>query len=611
MTYIGVRIVEFADKLLSKMGITSFGKALVYITALLTIVFIVLAIIAILSLRRGAVAMNGGLMRISKYNKLLGLLILAISTIIPISAAVPIDSIYRFFGYFILATIDTILMALYIMSNGQRKSYLLYGATVILLTAVVSVFVKNHFFGSTFPYNFKDEPLYTQGNLTEYQITAIKGGFYYFIPTDAINLVTIGLYTNLVDPLAVLYDSLFAVVTVLSLIAFFERFRLRGAVLSTFLIFVPPLSFLIARVGSLPYTASALMSLAIMLTGGSIMGAGVLYALFALDAIFAHPVGPVAMTALLLIAYLIIPMIKIPRDEKARIRSIIGKALAILTIMEFAYWVGVDIAMFLIIVKVNRTINALQLFTNTIVGGNTTALYNISPTVAPGYSSPEVRVFSYIWAFPIALSLVLIALIIIYGINRMNKLNTMNWLGLVIGFSSSLSSILSTAFGYADYTAGLTTGQYLLPVAYLLALIGATTMISIFLRSKSRIIAVVFTLLFAIFVFLGVYSPDWAPIENSSIFHVMAMVHPYYVPLESKQLSPIIPKSTPFYAQDGLPFGSQGKIPSAYILQDFSACNFNTLLGVYINQVPSCVLNDGDLSLMTTQGYAVLTPINR
>ncbi len=590
---------------------TSFGKALVYMAVILTIIFTILMITAIISIRRRKeTATNGGVPRSTKFNKLIEILILSISTVIPITAALPINSIYRFFGYFILAAIDAALMGIYIANNGQRRAYLLYAVTIILLTAVASVFIKNHFFGEGYPYDFREEPLYVQGTLTTYQLSAIQGGFYYFIPTDALNLVTIGLYTNLIDPMEILYDSLFAIVTVLSLVILFERLRIRSSVLSAFLVFVPPLSFLVARVGSLPYTAMALFSVIMMIAGTPIMSTAVIYTLSVLDAVFAHPVGPIVATATLLITYLTIPFIKAPPEERARARSIIGKALTTLIIIEFTYWIGVDIAIFLIMEKVDRTINALHLFTTTVLGGKISTLYNISPVVAPGYSSPEVRVYSYVWAFPIALSLTLVLFVIFYGINRMNKLNTMNWLGLVIGFSASLSSILATALGYADYTAGEATGQYLLPVAYFLALIGAAVAMSVLLRSKSRFVIAVFTLLFMAFAFLGVYSPDWAPVENSSIFHVGATIHPYYVIKESSQLSPVIPQNAPFYAQDGLPFGSQGKTQTGIILQDFSKCSYDTLLGVYMSQVPRCILGKGDLALMTTQGYAILTPIN-
>ncbi len=609
MTYIGVRVVELADRVLMKFGMTSFGKALVYMAVILTMIFTVLMIATIISIRRrGEATTNGGVPGNTRFSRLVEILILAISTVIPISAALPVNSIYRFFGYFVLATVDAGLMVIYIANNGQRRAYLLYAVTTILLTAVTSVFIKNHFFGAGYPYDFREEALYMQGTLTTYQLGALQGGFYYFIPTDPLNLVTIGIYTNLIDPMEILYDSLFAVVTVLSLIAFFERLKVKGSVLSAFLIFVPPLSFLVARVGSLPYTAMALLSIIMMIAGAPITSTSIVYALSTLDAVFAHPVGPITATATLLIAYLTIPFIKAPREERARAKSIIGKALITLMTIEFTYWIGVDIAIFLIMEKVDRTINALHLFTTTVLGGKIGTLYSISPVVAPGYSSPEVRVYSYVWAFPIALSLTLVLLILFYGINRMSKLNTMSWLGLVIGFSASLSSILATALGYADYTAGEAAGQYLLPVAYFLALIGAAIAMSILLKSRSRFVITLFTLLFMVFAFLGVYSPDWAPVENSSIFHVGATIHPYYVFKESSQLSPVIPQNTPFYAQDGLPFGSQGKLQTGIILQDFSECNYNTLLGVYINQVPQCILSEGDLALMTMQGYAILVP---
>jgi len=189
--------------------------------------------------------------------------------------------------------VDAALMVLYIAGNGRRRAYLLYGITVILLTAVTSVFIKNHFFGSGYPYNFMYEPLYTQGTLTQYQVGSITGGFYYFIPTDAINLVTIGIYTGLTDPMEILYDSLFALVTVLALVLFLDRLGVKGSVLSAFLIFVPPLSFLIARVGALPYTSLAFLSLVLMIMGAPIMGTSMIYVLSSLDSIFAHPVGPI------------------------------------------------------------------------------------------------------------------------------------------------------------------------------------------------------------------------------------------------------------------------------------------------------------------------------
>jgi len=609
MTYIGVRIVEFADKILTKLGMTSFGKALVYMAVLLAIIFGILMVITIISLKRKVAVNGGGNEGNARYTRVLGLLILAVSTIIPISAALPVNAIYRFFGYFVLDAVDAALMVLYIAGNGRRRAYLLYGITVILLTAVTSVFIKNHFFGSGYPYNFMYEPLYTQGTLTQYQVGSITGGFYYFIPTDAINLVTIGIYTGLTDPMEILYDSLFALVTVLALVLFLDRLGVKGSVLSAFLIFVPPLSFLIARVGALPYTSLAFLSLVLMIMGAPIMGTGMIYVLSSLDSIFAHPVGPITITATLLITYLALPLLKAQGREFVRARSIIGKALAAIMIMEFTYWVGVDIAIFLIMEKVHRTMDSLLRVTSTVISGNVSTLYNLSPVVAPGYSSPEVRVYAYIWALPVALSLVLVLILVLYGINRMNRLNTMSGVGLIMGFSAALSSILATALGYADYAAGEATGVYLLPVAYFLALIGSAVATGILLRGKSRVVLTAFLLLFMAFVLLGIYSPDWAPIENSSIFHVVAMVHPYYVSLESKQLSPILPH-VKFYAEDGLPFGSQGKLPTAAILSDFSKCRLSTLIGVYINQVPKCILERGNTALATTQGYAIVTPLD-
>ena len=61
MTYIGVRVVELADRVLMKFGMTSFGKALVYMAVILTMIFTVLMIATIISIRRrGEATTNGG-----------------------------------------------------------------------------------------------------------------------------------------------------------------------------------------------------------------------------------------------------------------------------------------------------------------------------------------------------------------------------------------------------------------------------------------------------------------------------------------------------------------------------------------------------------------------
>ncbi|MGC8543498.1 MAG: hypothetical protein ACP5NQ_06120 [Vulcanisaeta sp.] len=611
MTYIGIRFLEFLNKVLTKLGITSFGKALVYMAVILTIILTVLMVLTIISLKRNRnIAVNGGDLRMkSKYIKLLELLILAVSTIIPVAAALPVNSIYRFFGYFILVAVDAALMALYVAEDGQRYPYLIYGVLVILFTAVVSILIKNHFVGVG-SNNYRSAALYTQGTITTYEVESVEGGFYYFIPVGAFNTVTLGIYTNIITPSQALYDSILALTIALPIILVYRRLGVKGAVLASFLLFVPSLSIPISRVDSLPYIAMALLILSIMLTDGSSIINSVIYALAVLTAIFAHPVGPIALTITLLVMYLTIPLLKIPINDRIRIRSIIGKAFMILIIMEFTYWLGTYIAIFLILEKVNMTLNALTTFSHTILGGKISNLYSLSPVVAPGYSSPETRAFAYVWAYPVALSLTLAMFGIFYGLNRLSKTTTINILGLIMGFSAAVGSVVSTAMGYADYTAGMATGQYLLPVAYFTALLGGVVAMSIVLKGRSRLVILAFTLIFAVFVLLGSYVPDWAPVENSSIFHVVATIHPYYVYEEASQISLIIPKYMRFYAQDGLPFGSQGKLPSAYILRAFSTCNYNTLLGVYMSQVPRCVLNNGDLSLMTTQGYAVLTPIN-
>jgi hypothetical protein len=245
--------------------------------------------------------------------------------------------------------------------------------------------------------------------------------------------------------------------------------------------------------------------------------------------VFAHPSGFMAIVALLLpLAFLGIKGWRIERENNRRIM------LPLLTtiVVAFTYWIYTYIITLMVHRGVSVYSTVLSYFSGVTAEG--------SPWYIPRYYLSGNEIFAYAWAAPAALSAALL-LSTIFQFIRKRRFDTCQSLTVV----SAFAGLLITLLAYLSYQRG-EGGQYLIVVGYFLLLLSSSVVAIKLLTSRSRKYVVIAAALLALFVFVGMYSPDWAPLEHPN-FESSATIHPYHVYIEAEAVTPLIPNNATVY----------------------------------------------------------------
>jgi hypothetical protein len=146
-------------------------------------------------------------------------------------------------------------------------------------------------------------------------------------------------------------------------------------------------------------------------------------------------------------------------------------------------------------------------------------------------------VYSYAWAFPVALSVALLLNYITRMLMQRSILRSLN-----TGDSSSFLATMVVGASFIAYRIA-ESGQYFIPVGYFFALIASTIALSRILEGRRLDIILTTIALLAIFIYTGMSSPSHAHLEHPE-FESAAQIFRYtrYVEASeiSQQLSPTI-----------------------------------------------------------------------
>jgi len=182
----------------------------------------------------------------------------------------------------------------------------------------------------------------------------------------------------------------------------------------------------------------------------------------------------------------------------------------------------------------------------------------------PLYNSSGYEVFAYAWAIPVALS---VALIISFILRCMRKKRFDPGHSLII--VAALAGLATVFIAYLSYPRG-ETGQYLIIVGYFLLLLSSSVVAAKLLMHKSKKYVGIIGVILALFVLVGTYSPDWAPLEHQD-FETAATIHPFHSYLEARTITPLISANSTVYYDYDFPIGGGSYKPVRSVISQFSS----------------------------------------
>jgi hypothetical protein len=249
--------------------------------------------------------------------------------------------------------------------------------------------------------------------------------------------------------------------------------------------------------------------------------------------VYVHPTAPIILVSI----FAIMTVLSIRKFD--RIKGTV-KVFIILTLITLAYWFNTYLYLLLGGSATDLLDAGIRLLTSFVGGGAGEVISGsrISSVLAPGYSDPKFLFFSFSWSIPVALSMSLLSTVIILLIFSKSFWSSRKGTKVTLGMSAALASGLFILLAYAGYYAGAIPGQYAIPIAYGLALIGSVMTVSIILESRKILPVMLIAFILAASVAIGTYSPDWASIEHPE-FEVAAKMHPYDSSIQTDELTKI------------------------------------------------------------------------
>jgi predicted PurR-regulated permease PerM len=206
-----------------------------------------------------------------------------------------------------------------------------------------------------------------------------------------------------------------------------------------------------------------------------------------------------------------------------------SRRVGVITVILFAvaliYWVYTHIVM-----QVSHTGIS---FLESIIGYLPARHEAISPwTYVPRYeseSSESYLVYSYAWAFPVAVSTALLLGYLTRVLTRRNKESSQ-----IIGVTSAFLATTIVGASFLAYKVS-ESSQYLIPLGYFLAMISSTIALSRILERNLKASFAALILL-ALFIYTGTSSPSHANLEHPE-FESAAMIHRHTRYIEASLVS--------------------------------------------------------------------------
>jgi hypothetical protein len=428
-------------------------------------------------------------------------------------------------------------------------------------------------------YGIVKEPLYVTGSLETYMKGSAEGGFYYFIPVDPLIIVPLAyVCSEDIGFLLPAIRNLILYLTIdLSVFAIIKRTGLRTFYASVLTYAIAPALSFQDRILSLPYVTQILYILFLAINSGKLCSRQVIIlTVLSAVSVFAHPVGPIALIFILLLLILLSRV----KGSYEKIYGISSSILKLFALITFTYWFYTYLYT-LLSAKTLRLVEATIRFIDSLFGvGEAREVflgYTISKYSAPGYSDPKFYTYAYIWALPIAVAATffLLGLIEMLAKKRAREADEV----AILGLASSLSTLLLIGIAYIGYAMNVEPGQYLIPSGYYASTL--TMGIALYKYSKVREPAfTVFAILIALGVGLGLYSPNWAPLEHPD-FESSPILHPYTNYVEATYIANYLSENLVVYSVYDFPIGACGKKPN-YVLDQIRLGNVAMFNGVII-----------------------------
>jgi len=406
---------------------------------------------------------------------------------------------YRDPVVFGLMTSLSILIVLLVLGNSSAggPTMILLSLLMISLSEPLILYVGNDFYPR---WDWNSDTILRTGHLDEYFRGVVSAGLYYLIPVSYLRQVMLALtcQPSHVTPFVNVVTEYLA--CVISLYAFFKRSRfgvLAGVLSVLILISSPGDNVLTGRlVGSLifPFMLSSLIYYRTGRTSALISSLPLM-----VGTVFQHG-SPVVGYLLLFL-----PVLYRGRDEDLELRGAsrrVGVLVAVLSTIASVYWIYTHI--------INQVSHVGYSFLNSILSYFLPSRGEaVSPwTYVPLYESGGYLVYSYAWAFPVALSAALLLNYMTRALMRGSVMKSLN-----VGEASSfLASTVVTA-SFLTYRVA-ESGQYFIPIGYLLALIASTTALSRILKGKRLSVLLATIVLLAVFIYTGISSPSHAHLEH-------------------------------------------------------------------------------------------------
>jgi len=440
--------------------------------------------------------------------------------------------------FVVMTSLSALMVFLALGSSSARGSVMiLLSLLMISLSEPLTLYAGNDFYPR---WDWSSDTILRTGHLDEYFRGIVSAGLYYLIPVSGLRQVMLALtcQPSYVIPFINVVAEYLAYV--ISLYAFFKRSRfgvLAGVLSVLILISSPGDNVLTGRViGSLIFPFM-LSSLIYYRTGRT--SAMVSSLLLMVGMVFQHG-SPVVGYLLLFL-----PVLLRGWDEDLELRDAsrrVGTVIVALFGVASTYWIYTHI--------VNQVSYVGRSFVNSILSYFLPSQREvISPwTYVPLYESGGYLVYSYAWAFPVALSAALLLNYVTRALMRGSIMKPLN--------ISEASSFLAVAVVGASFLAYRVaeSGQYFIPVGYFLALMASTVTLSRIFKGKHLSVLLVAIVLLAVFVYTGVSSPSHAILEHPE-FETAATVFRPTRYIEASKLSHLLSPETRLYYDYDLPIG--------------------------------------------------------
>lgn len=428
----------------------------------------------------------------------------------------------------------SILMVLYALCGEPRRGLILVSLLLVSLSEPLTLYIGNDFYPR---WDWTSDTILRTGSLSEYFHGIISAGLYYLIPVSYLRQVMLALVCqpSYITPFINVVAEYIAYV--ISLYAFFKRSRfgiLAGVISVLILVSSPGDNVLTGRLVGSFILPLMLASLIYYHTGW--ISALISSTLFMVVMIFQHG-SPVVGYFLLFF-----PLLLKSGDKDLELKNAsrrVGIITVILFVSASVYWIYTHIVM--------RISHIGTSFMESIASYLLPAQQGvISPwTYVPRYESGGYLVYSYAWAFPVAVSAALLLGYLTRVLTRRNRESDR-----VIGI---VSALLATVFVGASFIAYKVSesGQYFIPVGYFLALISSTIALSRILVRNLKI-SIAAMILLAVFIYTGTSSPSHANLEHPE-FESTAMIFRYTRYIEASLVSRILSPQIRVYYDYDLP----------------------------------------------------------